>query len=89
MRVLIADARLFQALAAILYWLTHLASISCWYRSDAKQDEFKPQAALLWISKVRGYDHVCSRWSAEKKSKYQLKSIKKNVERKFLISDYY
>jgi len=25
------------------------------------------QAALLWISKVQGYDHVCNRWSAKKK----------------------
>ena len=24
-------------------------------------------AAWLWIWKVRGYDHVCSRWSAQKK----------------------
>ena len=47
-RVLIADARLFLALAAILDWLTHLASISYGYRSDAKQDEFGlSQAALL------------------------------------------
>ena len=39
--------------------------MSCWYRSDAGQDE--SQAALLRISKVRGYDHFCSRWSAKKK----------------------
>ena len=33
---------------------------SCWYRSDARQDEFRPsQAALLWISKVWSYDHAC------------------------------
>ena len=40
-RVLIADARPFLVLAATLDWLTHLASISYRYRSDAKQ------AALL------------------------------------------
>ena len=46
--ILFADARPFQALAAILDWLTHLASISYPYRSDAKQDEFGLcQAALL------------------------------------------
>jgi len=31
LRVLIADVRSFQALAAILDWLTHLAKILCWY----------------------------------------------------------
>ena len=37
---LIADARSFQTFSTILDWLTHLASISCWYQSDARQDEF-------------------------------------------------
>ena len=75
-RVLIADARSFQALAAILDYVTQLASISCWYRSDPRQDEFRlSQAALLWISKVRCYDHVCRR-SAKKTCKYQLSSNK-------------
>ena len=60
-RVLIADARLFDAFAAILGWLTHLASISCWYQSDARRDEFwVSQAALLWISKVINKSaHLC------------------------------
>ena len=40
-RVLIADARSFQALAAIWDYVTHLASVSCCYRSDARQDEFR------------------------------------------------
>ena len=45
---LTADARSLQALAAILDYVTHLAPISCWYRSDAKQNEFRLfQAALL------------------------------------------
>ena len=67
-RVFIENARAFQALAAILDWLTQVALISCWYRSDARQDEVRLQtkAALLWISKVRDYEHVCSRWSAKK-----------------------
>ena len=39
--VLIMDARSFQALAAILDYVTHSASISCWYRLDARQDEFR------------------------------------------------
>ena len=34
-----------------------------WLPSHAGID----QAALLWISKVRSYDHVYSRWSAKKK----------------------
>ena len=38
-RVLIANARSFQALATILDRLTHLVSISCWYRSNARQHE--------------------------------------------------
>jgi len=37
-RVLIADARSFQALAAILDYVTHLDSMSCWHRSDARQN---------------------------------------------------
>ena len=53
---LIADARSFQALTAILGLLTHLASFLLGFRSDARQDEFRLK--LLRISKVRGYDHV-------------------------------
>ena len=53
-RVLISDARSFQALAPILDHVTHLASISCWYRSDVRQDRFRrSQAALLWIQKYK------------------------------------
>ena len=40
--------RSFQALAAILDYVTNLAPMSCWYRSDATKDEFRLfQAALL------------------------------------------
>ena len=47
-RVLIADAGSFRALTAILGYVIHLASMSYWYRSDARQDEFRlSQAALL------------------------------------------
>ena len=49
-RVFIADARSFQAYVAILDFVTHLASITCWCRSDARQDKF----VLLCMSKVRG-----------------------------------
>ena len=48
--VLIADARSFQALAAILDSRPLLASISYWSRSDARQNEFYR------------LEHVCSRW---------------------------
>ena len=83
-RVLIADAtsRSFEALAAMCEcgpYVIHLASISCWYRSDARPDEFRPSRSyLLWISKVRGYGHVCGRWSAKgkKNTKCQLQSNK-------------
>ena len=45
----------FEALAAILDYMTHLASMSCRYQFDARQDEFRlSQAAWLWISKVWG-----------------------------------
>ena len=47
-RILIRMLGHFLALAAILDYVTHLASMSCWYRSDARQDEFRlSQAALL------------------------------------------
>ena len=76
-RVLIVDARSFQAFAAIVDYVTNLASMSCYYRPDARQDEFRQsQAALLWISKVRGYDHVCSRWSTRKKKNTHIPVMK-------------
>ena len=47
-QVLIADARSFQALPAILDYVTHIASMSYWYQSDARQNGFRlSQAALL------------------------------------------
>ena len=45
------------------------------YRSNGKQDEFRlSQAALLYISKVRGYDHVGQ--PKKKPCKYKLQSNK-------------
>ena len=41
LRVLIVDAGSFQALAAILDYLTHLGSISCWHQSDVIQQELR------------------------------------------------
>ena len=35
------DAGSFQALAAILDYLTHFGSISCWHQSDAIQQELR------------------------------------------------
>ena len=47
-RILIVDGRSFQALAAILDYVTHLSSMLCLYRSSARQNEFRPsQAALI------------------------------------------
>ena len=53
------------------------------YRGCQVISSFRPhrtwprsQAALLWISKVWGYDPVCSRWSAKKTRKSQLESNK-------------
>ena len=31
-------------------YLPHLASISCWYRSDARQDEFRASQALACVA---------------------------------------
>ena len=43
-----ADARSLQALATILEHVTH-SKMSRWYRSDARQDEFRlSQVALLY-----------------------------------------
>jgi len=64
-RVLIVNARSFQALAAILDYVTH-------FILDVMLVSIRSQADLLRISKVRGYEHVCSRWSANKTRKYQL-----------------
>ena len=43
------------------------------------------QAALLWISKVRGYDHGCCRWSAQKKLNKEQKT--KREEKNTQIRD--
>ena len=88
-QVLIMDARSFQSFATILNWLTHLASVRRRYQSNARQDEFRlSKAALLWISKVWGYGHVCSRWSAKKHANLSYKATK-HIECTFLISNYY
>ena len=45
-------------------WHTWPQSHAAWQRKFRLS-----QAALLWISKVRGYDHICSGWSAKEKKK--------------------
>ena len=71
--------------STIFNWLTHLASISCLYRSNARQDEFRPpQAALIYgefLVKVQGYDHVCSRWSSKEKHANPSYKATKHIER--------
>ena len=54
--VLIADARSFQAFAIILDWLTHLASISCWYQSDSRRDEYYLANLKLLYSEFQKYE---------------------------------
>ena len=83
--VLIVDARSFQVFLVILDWLIHLASISCWHRSDSR---WESQAALLWISKAWAYDHVCSIWSAKKKHANPTYKATKHIKCTLLISDY-
>ena len=68
--VLIVYARSFQALPSWTKWHTGLdvtlLSIQCQTRW------IYTQAALLWISKVQGYGHVCSGWSLKKTCKINI-----------------
>ena len=73
----------FQALPAILDWLTHLASISCWYWSDARQDEFRFQKCEVMTMSVVG-----GQLKKEKNANPSHKATR-HMERTFLISDYY
>ena len=70
-------------------WVTHLASISFWYRSDDLQDEIRvSQAALLRVFKSFRWNHVCSSWLAKRHANLSYKATK-HSERTFLISNYY
>lgn len=84
--VLMTDARPFHAFAAILDWLTHLASISCWHWSNARQDEFSCfivnfKSTRLWSCRRR--------WSASKKNITPSYKPTKHIKYTFLICDYY
>ena len=59
----------------------YLVPVSIWFQARWIGPS---QAALWWISKVRGYDHVCSRWSAKKHENPSYKATK-HFERTFLI----
>lgn len=59
-------------MAAILDSLTGLASISCWYQYDARQDEFRLK---LLYCEARSYDQGSSRWWGKKKHT-QISAIK-------------
>ena len=78
----------FQALAAILDYMTHLTSISFWYRSDARQDEFN--CKLLYCEfqwcEVMTMSVVGSQPNKHTNTSYK---ATKHIERTFLISDYY
>ena len=86
LHVLIEDARSFQALAAKLDWLTHLASISCWYQCDARQDEFRLKLLYCEFQKyeVATMSVIGGR---PKKKKHANSSYKttKHIERTFLV----
>ena len=84
--VLMTDARPFHAFAAILDWLTHLASISCWHWFDARQDEFSCfivnfKSTRLWSCRRR--------WSASKKNTTPSYKPTKHIKYTFLICDCY
>ena len=80
-RVLIVDARSFEALAAILDYMTHLASMSCWYRSNLR----------LLYCKFQKYEDMTMSVVGGQPIKHANTSCKatKHIERTFLISDYY
>ena len=54
-------------------YVPHLASISCWYRSDARQDEFRSQA-YLWLVLVL----IKSRWEGACESLYSCHGVFKD-----------
>ena len=56
----------FGCVVTFRHWLPSWTAWHTWYWYDARQDKFRIQAALLWISKVWLYVHVCSMWSAKK-----------------------
>ena len=77
------DARSFQAFAAILDWLTHLAPISCWYRSDAGQEYLK----LLYVESQKYEVMTMSVVGGRPKKNDANPSYKatKHIERTFLL----
>ena len=87
-RVLITGVRSFQALVAILPWLTHLASISYWYRSDVRRDKFRSQAAY---SKFQNCEVMAMSVVGGQPKTHANLSYKatKHIERTFLISGYH
>ena len=58
-----------------------------WPRSHACLDPMPDKMNFIWISKVRVYDHVCSKWSAKKKKTRtsQLESNKTHRPRWLLL----
>ena len=83
---LTADARSLQALAAISDYVTHLAPMSCWYRSDAKQDEFRLFQELyceFQKYEVTNMSVVCGEPKRHADTSYKATKLT------FLISDYY
>ena len=90
-RVLIVDASSFQAFTAILDWLTHLASISCWYQSNARQDEFRQYLKPLYCELIQKYEVKTMSVVGAQPKKHTNLSYKatKHIKCTFVISDYY
>lgn len=87
-RVFIVDARSFQALAIILDYVTHLTSMSFWYRFDAIQDEFRlSQVSYCEFQKFMTISVVGDQ--PKKQANISYKATEKRIERASLISDYY
>ena len=79
--VLIADARSFSPPFWTDWhtWPRPHASIDPILDKNNLDSSFQARAAFLWISKVRGHDHICGRWSAKKNT--QIPVIKLQTHR--------
>jgi len=87
-RVLIADSRAFQALAAILDYVTHLVSMSCWH--VPMPDKMNLDLKLLYCE-FQKYEVMTMSVVGGQPRKHANTSYKatKHIDRTCLISDYF
>ena len=82
---LIMDASSFQGLTAILDYVTHLASMSCWYSSYSRRDEFKLLKCEFQKYKVMTMSVVGGQPKQHVNTSYK---ATKHIKHTFLISDW-